>query len=497
MVFTNLIYIVNACFIDIYGNIIIKEASLDAILLIAYYQTWWFWVLMLLFIVPIVAIIYLHIRKRQLKLEELINERTRKLEIAYKELLSKNTKIREQKHQIEVHQHELEEKVAERTRDLEIAKRKAEESDRLKSSFLANMSHEIRTPLNAISGFSSLVSKDNYSAERKQRYVNIIKANVNSLLKLVEDILDISKIESGQLKIEKEFFDFTNMITEVNAIFQEELKLMHEKNVKLICENISSGDNIIELNSDQIRIKQILSNLLSNALKFTKEGKVEFGYRLNEKSILLWVRDTGIGIKKEDIGNIFNRFIKIEEEKAIYRGTGLGLSISRSLTELLEGRIWVESEIGKGSSFYFEIPGEIRITQNWKMPEENEIEKKIDLNGKTVLMIEPERTSYLLLHSFLTSSKLVVIWAQNGKTAIDLLQKQYFDFIILDLRLPDYSSNAILSEIKQQSPFVPVIAQTSYASPAEKKTLTALGYSSLLIKPYNKEDLLKAISMLF
>jgi signal transduction histidine kinase/CheY-like chemotaxis protein len=482
---------------DEYGNVVTSVALLNIKVSKAYYQTWWFRLAVLAIVVLVVTVVYLQIRERQRKLEELINERTRKLEIAYKELLSKNTKIREQKHQIELHHQELEEKVAERTRDLEIAKRKAEESDRLKSSFLANMSHEIRTPLNAISGFSSLVSNDMYSVERKQKYVNIIKANVSSLLKLVEDILDISKIESGQLKIEKEFFDFTNMIAEVNAIFQEDLKLMPGKSVKLICENISSVDTIVEFNSDQVRIKQILGNLLSNALKFTKVGKVEFGYRLNEKSILMWVRDTGIGIKKEDIGNIFNRFIKIEEDKAIYRGTGLGLSISRSLSNLLNGRIWVESELGIGSSFYFEIPGEIRIIQNWQMPAKAEKVSNINLIGKMVLMVEPERTSYMLLHSFLISTKVGLVWAQNGKTALDFLKKQHFDFLILDLRLPDYSGQTMLAEIRKISPFVPVIAQTSYASPDEKKNLTTLGFSSLLIKPYNKDELLKAISQLF
>lgn len=482
---------------DEYGNVASSVALLNIKVSKAYYQTWWFRIVMLAVIVLVVTLVYLQIRERQRKLEELINERTRKLEIAYKELLSKNTKIREQKHQIELHHQELEEKVAERTRDLEIAKRKAEESDRLKSSFLANMSHEIRTPLNAISGFSSLVSNDMYSIERKQKYVNIIKANVSSLLKLVEDILDISKIESGQLKIEKDFFDFTNMIAEVNAIFQEELKQMHGKSLKLICENTSLLDTIIEFNSDQVRLKQILGNLLSNALKFTKVGKIEFGYRLNEKSILMWVRDTGIGIKKEDIGNIFNRFIKIEEDKAIYRGTGLGLSISRSLTNLLNGRIWVESELGMGSSFYFEIPGEIRVIQNWQMPTKKERVSNINLYGKKVLLVESERASYMLLHSFLISTNAEIVWAQNGKTALEFVLKQHFDFIILDLRLPDYTSQTMLSEIKKHRPFVPVIAQTSYASPDEKKNLTTLGFSSLLIKPYSKEELLSAISQLF
>lgn len=480
-----------------YGNVIYYNDEFLINIAQPFFHKALFQILFALLFLCLVAFIYFQIRKRQHKLEQMINERTRKLEIAYKELLSKNTKIREQNRQIEHHHQDLEQKVAERTRDLEIAKRKAEESDKLKSSFLANMSHEIRTPLNAISGFSTLVSSDMYSAERKHKYVDIIKANVTSLLKLVEDILDVSKIESGQLKIERDYFDFTNMIAEVNAIFQEEIRITHGKNVQLVCENSSSVDTNIEFNSDLVRIKQVLSNLLSNAIKFTKFGKIEFGYQLNERSIKMWVRDTGIGIKQDDIEHIFNRFTKIEEEKAIYRGTGLGLNISKSLVALLNGKIWVESELNIGSCFYFEIPGEIRIIHNWQSNIKKGKITKLNLAGKSVMLVEPEKSSYMLLHSFLLSTKVNITWAHNGKTASEFIQKQTFDFAIVDLRLTDIDCFALLKQIKNANPHTPVIAQTSYASPDEKKKITALGFNGFIIKPFSKEELFNVISQLF
>jgi signal transduction histidine kinase/ligand-binding sensor domain-containing protein len=459
------------------------------------FKALWFKLTVICLVLFLIGFAYLQFKKRQSTLEMLVNERTRKLEVAYKELLNKNTKIREQNRQIELHHQELEQKVAKRTRDLEIAKRKAEESDRLKSSFLANMSHEVRTPLNAISGFSTLVCSDLYGAERKQKYVNIIKTNVTSLLKLVEDILDISKIEAGQLTIEKDSFDFTNMILEINATFQEEIKNLTGKSIKLICENNSPTDTIIEFYSDQLRIRQIMMNLLNNAIKFTKIGKIEFGYKINEGSITLWVSDTGIGIKKTDMDSIFDRFTKIEGENAIYRGTGLGLSISKSLVNLLGGRIWVESEINIGSTFYFEIPGEIKLNRNWQIdPIKKTKTTQLNLTNKTALIVEPERSSFMLLHSFLLPTHLKITWAHNAASAIELCKTQTFDIIIQELCLPDIDGFTLYKQITELQPKTPVIAQTAYATPDEKKNMTATGFRNFIIKPYLRDDLFTTIA---
>lgn len=483
--------------INEYGNTINSNLNLSIMVLKPFYQKYWFIAIVILLALMTIAFVYYQITKTRTTLEQLITERTRKLEIAYKELLIKNTKIREQNRQIELHHQELENKVAERTRDLEIAKRKAEESDKLKSSFLANMSHEIRTPLNAISGFSTLVSSDVYNTERKQKYVSIIKANVASLLKLVEDILDISKIEAGQLSIKKEFFDFTSLFEEISAVYQQEVIQKHAQNVKLICENANSNDTTVEFYSDPIRVRQILINLLSNAIKFTPIGKIELGYKLNVDSIFFWIRDTGIGIKSDDVDAIFNRFTKIEEENAVYRGTGLGLSISKSLVDMLGGRIWVESERNVGSSFYFELPGEIRLQRNWQSMVSRVKPKTLNLVNESVLIIESERSSYMLLHSFLVATKVKMTWANDAKSAIEICKNNQFSFVMLSLDSLDVDGYILMKQLKEISPKLPIIAQVAYANSEEKSKLSTAGFSSFLIKPFLKEDLFEKIALLF
>lgn len=459
------------------------------------YKRLWFKILVFLFLILAIIIVIILIRKRETSLEKLIDERTKKLKTAYKELLLKNTKIREQNRQIERHQIELEQKVTERTHDLEIAKRKAEESDRLKSSFLANMSHEIRTPLNAITGFSTLVSNENYSTERKQKYVNIIKTNAASLLKLVEDILDVSRIEAGQLTIKKQFFDVSLMLSEINDIFQEELKNKHENNVELIVHQSNPFVKTLKFYSDEIRIRQILVNLLSNAIKFTTVGKVEVGCEIKETSILFWVKDSGIGIKEKDIHTIFNHFTKIEEENAIYRGTGLGLSISQSLANMLNGKIWVESQVNVGSSFYVELPGELKITRkNETLPIEQNIVKPLNIENKFLLVVEEDRMNFILLQTYLAGTNAHIIWAKNGENALTRLNDEKFDLILLDIRSTGIDAYETLTKIKKIYPNIPVIAQTAYANIDEKLKMLALGFNDYIIKPFTKEELLKKLA---
>ncbi|MCF8361145.1 MAG: response regulator [Prolixibacteraceae bacterium] len=429
-------------------------------------------------------------------MKKVISERTQKLETAYKELLNKNTYIREQNRQIERHHNELEQKVAERTHDLEIAKQKAEESDRLKSAFLANMSHEIRTPLNAITGFSTLVCNESANNERKQKYVNIIKSNTTSLLKLVEDILDISKIEAQQLKIEKELFDINGIFTDTYTLFQKEIVSKKGNKVKLLLKKNTDPHSNIFFYSDPIRIKQILENLLSNAIKFTHSGKIELGYNVKEKSVLFWISDTGIGIKPDDLDYIFNRFTKVESDNAIYRGTGLGLSISRSLVKMLNGNIWVESEISKGSTFYFEIPGDIE-TRVQPRDKNTNAPYHIDLSGKNMLIVEDERSNYILIQSFLTKTNANITWAHNGTLAIEHCQSTKYDIILMDIRMPFIDGYETFRQIRKIDAEVPVIAQTAYASPNEKQKMTNAGFNDYIVKPYSKDDILKKIAPFF
>jgi signal transduction histidine kinase/CheY-like chemotaxis protein len=459
----------------------------------AFYQSPAFKTIIIILIILIFAFLIYVIKKRQEKLKKVISERTQKLETAYKELLNKNTYIRQQNRQIERHHNELEQKVAERTHDLEIAKQRAEESDRLKSAFLANMSHEIRTPLNAITGFSTLVSNESADTERKQKYVNIIKFNTASLLKLVEDILDISKIEANQLKIEKELFEINTVIIDINTLFQKEIVAKKGNNVKLLLNKTSPPNSNIFFYSDPVRIKQIIENLLSNAIKFTHRGKIELGYKVKDKSILFWVSDTGIGIKPDDLEYIFNRFTKVESDDAIYRGTGLGLSISRSLVEMLNGHIWVESKIDKGSTFYFELPGNIDI-KNQSREKRSTNSYNIDLSDKNILIVEDERSNYILVQSFLTKTRAMLTWAHNGNIAIEHCKNKKYDIILMDIRMPVIDGYETLRQIRKIDAEVPIIAQTAYATPDEKEKISQAGFNDYIVKPYSKDDILKKIA---
>lgn len=234
------------------------------------------------------------------------------------------------------------------------AKKRAEESDQLKSAFLANVSHEIRTPLNSIVGFSSLLSDDDTDAITRKTYIDLIESNSESLLVLIDEIIDLSKIEARQLTIRKQEFSVDQLLEELFQIFIRENR---NPAVEFLTEKISEDQELL-VDSDRVRVKQILINLLTNAFKFTETGSVKLGYAKIDGKIVLFVKDTGIGIGPEHHKAIFQRFRKLNEnqDKRIYRGTGLGLAITEKLVGLLGGRIWLESELGKGSCFYFTLP---------------------------------------------------------------------------------------------------------------------------------------------
>ncbi len=241
-------------------------------------------------------------------------------------------------------------------KELQKAKISAEKADMLKSAFLANMSHEIRTPMNAILGFSNMLTVEKINDEKRLRLVNYIIESGNSLLKLINDIIDISKIEAGQLEISKNKYSLRSLFDELKSIYLESSNVDIPSEVSL--RFLSDKKNDFRINTDGVRLKQVLINLIDNALKFTKKGYVEVSYEQTENNqVLFCVQDSGIGLTEEQKKLIFNRFTKLENEgDKLYRGAGLGLSISKNIIQLLDGKIWVESEFNKGTAFYFTIP---------------------------------------------------------------------------------------------------------------------------------------------
>jgi len=329
-----------------------------ASVLIEVIPPWWkrtvFRVSFLLFVLLSIYLIYKYnegklIRDKK-KLESMVLKRTEEIQTQNEHIQEQRDEILYQRDELERHKDKLEERVKTRTTELEKAKLKAEESDRLKSAFLSNLSHEIRTPLNAIIGFSQLIKKK--KDEEKDNYLDIIIQNGESLSDLISDIIDISKIEAQQIDIHMALFDLTDVLERINKSFRE---LHTNENVQFIM-NLPTTD-VVLIYTDKVRLTQIIANLVNNALKFTSIGKVEFGYREQETEYLFYIEDTGIGIAKENHRNVFNRFYKIENSSdELFKGTGLGLAICENLSYLLGGEIWLESELEKGSTFYFTIP---------------------------------------------------------------------------------------------------------------------------------------------
>ena len=347
---------------DVWNN---EGKSIEIIIVPAFYQTLLFKVTFIILIIGLIIFIYLYrinsVRKQKIGLENKVRERTASLlktnvtlEESKEEIQTQKDLLYLQNIELEKHQNNLESLVFKRTQELEAAKNKAEESDKLKSAFLANMSHEIRTPMNAIIGFSSILEHQELNPEEQNNYVRIINKSGTSLLALIDDILNISQIDSNQITINLTKFKLLKLLDEINQTFKYEFNSNNKNVVKFIF--TPPPENIIA-QSDYQRCKQIISNLLTNAYKYTKEGSITFSCFMDEDKIYFSIKDTGIGISKENSRKIFERFNRIEQgTNELFRGVGLGLSISLQLAHQLNGDISFSSEPGVGSEFIFWIP---------------------------------------------------------------------------------------------------------------------------------------------
>jgi PAS domain S-box-containing protein len=369
------------------------------------------------------------------------------------------------------------------------AKKKAEESDNLKSIFLANMSHEIRTPLNSIIGFSQLLEAKNLAEQKRIYYTNVIQNSGIRLGQLLNDIIDISKIETNQLSVNIQEYNILYLIQSSFTAFEKSDLLQYKSKIKLVLNFPEHLKDIIVL-TDNIRFQQVLDNLISNAIKYTFEGTIEIGAEIIFKSaetyIQIYVKDTGIGIPDEKKHLIFERFRQVEESK-FHEGTGLGLSISMGLMKLLNGEIWYESELDKGSTFYITIPcikGKkieiIKETTNYNL---------IDLSDKTIIIAEDDFESYIYLQELLDGNNANIIHAEDGQMLMDLLETHSPDLILLDINMPVKTGYECLKEIKAIGIKAKIIVQTAYAMREEKEKFYKEGCDGYIAKPILVKDL--------
>ncbi|HEX3008261.1 MAG TPA: response regulator [Bacteroidales bacterium] len=373
--------------------------------------------------------------------------------------------------------------------ELIVAKNKAEEADKLKSSFLANMSHEIRTPLNAILGFSSLLKNPELNQEKTNSFVDIIDSSGQQLLAIINDILDISKIEAGQISISN---SRVNVSIVLNELYQQFEKQAEQKNIGLVMRN-EYQKSTLEITTDEIRLRQIITNLLSNAIKFTHEGFVEFGVRSKEGYIEFFVKDTGIGISPADVAVIFEPFRQVENNNSrMYGGNGLGLSISKALVEKLGGTLSVQSEVEKGSTFSFTIPyknGNPSKNNPGKQNPETKWDKHI------ILIAEDECYNYLFMEEILTPTGVKILHARDGKEAVELVKKYpQISLVLMDLKMPvmdGYTATRLIKEIK---PRLPIIAQTAYAMTEDRVKTRDAGFDNFIAKPIVQEGFIKVLA---
>lgn len=365
------------------------------------------------------------------------------------------------------------------------ARIKAEQSDRLKSAFLANMSHEIRTPLNAIVGFSRLMTTTD-NREDEKLYSEIINQNSDVLLQLINDILDLSKIEAGTFEYIKQPMDLGEMCRNVYEIHKGRV----QEGVTLTLDN---EDDSLMINEDKNRILQLITNLITNAIKFTYEGEIHFGFKLKKDYIDFYVKDTGIGISEEKLSHIFGRFVMLN---SFVQGTGLGLAICQMIVEKMGGAITVESELHEGSTFRFTIPYDMYNKQEkFKKNAEREQHLKVAIKSlqlRTLLVAEDVDSNFLLMNTVL-GKKYKLIRARDGREAVDMYKENHPDLIFMDIKMPYMDGLEATRLIRGYSKDIPIIALTAFAFESDRERAIEAGCNDYLTKPVSQEAIEKIL----
>ncbi|VAW28032.1 Two-component system sensor histidine kinase, partial [hydrothermal vent metagenome] len=380
--------------------------------------------------------------------------------------------------------------------ELKIAKEKAEESNRLKTAFLHNMSHEIRTPMNGIFGFCELLKEPNLREYQQQEYIDVILKSGNRMLNTINDLMDISMIESGHEKLELSMVNINTQIESLYTFFKPEVE---KTEMQLFFKTALSGQEST-IKTDKQKIYAILANLVKNAIKYSHKGFIEFGYTKKENFLEFFVKDTGIGIPKERQKAVFERFVQADiEDRRVYEGSGLGLSISKAYVEMLGGEIWVESEEGEGSQFYFTIP---YITENKevKTAKEKTSGKKLKAQVKKlkVLIVEDEETADTYLTIVIKKYSKEVLHAKDGREAVDLCRNNPdLDLVLMDIKMPVMGGYEATRKIREFNKELIIIAQTAFGFSNDREKAIEAGCNDYISKPIKINELLEKIGKYF
>ncbi len=398
----------------------------------------------------------------------------------------------------------LEQRVEERTRelsdkleeirrinvDLEKARAKAEESDRLKSAFLANISHEIRTPMNGILGFSDLLRSEDLDGEERHAFIDNIHASGKRMLRIINDLVDISKIEANQVEFFASDCSLNELLDELQLLFMERFKA---KKLHLSCLKPNrDGDDRLVLDRD--RLAQIYINLLDNAIKFTDHGQVEFGYHIQDEILHGFVQDSGIGITPDQTEAVFERFRQVKSDKSrLHQGSGLGLSICKAFVELQGGQIHMRSTPEKGTRIDFTIPGKVLASTEAPSPALAPAEPLPDSKLR-ILLAEDDDANYQLYQAVLSHTG-TLYRVTNGQEAIDLIEARGndFDVVLMDIKMPYVDGLEATRRIKQIQPHLPIIAQTAFAQQTDRQEALAAGCDDCIAKPIDQQQLFRII----
>ncbi len=380
-------------------------------------------------------------------------------------------------------------------KDLKKAKQDAEVANNYKNHFLANMSHEIRTPINTIIGFSELIKNENLPSQKRHKYSGIIEENSQSLLRLIDDIIDVAKIEANELKIRKEACSLGDLFSELEMTYNNFLKKKQKANLELVFQIPEEAHHDV-IFTDAYRLRQILNNLYINALMHTDRGQIEIGYTIvNDNKLRFFVSDTGSGIPANRIKSIFNRFTQNEETQGSdSSSSGLGLSICKDLASLLGGDINVKSVEGEGSIFFLTLPYDKIKIPMVRAAVKPSTPSRYNFSNFTIMIAEDTPYNYEYLFSILQKTGANVVWAKDGIDVLKMYNSSKIDLILMDIQLPEINGYEATSQIRLKDKTIPIIAQTAYAMAEDKQKCMESGCNDVLVKPIRMDDVLATVA---